>query len=72
MVGDVDPDHGFRHAHVTHKVMGRPGGVSVAESVSKEDLSTGLVPDLEGVPPEGGEEPEFPGAGTEDGVDGPF
>ena len=63
-MGDTGPDDRFQHAHVTDKVKGRGGGVSVAKGVSDEELGTRLVPDLEDVAPEGGEEPEFLGTGA--------
>ena len=49
--------------------IGRGGGVSTAEGVSEDKLSTVLVPDVKGVAPEGSEKPQFLGA--DGGVDRP-
>ena len=42
--------------------------MNMAEGIRELELGTGLMPDLNVKTAEGGEEPEFPGAGAEGGV----
>ena len=56
-MGDSDPLHRPGSTDAAYKFKGRWGGVSAAEGIGELKLGAGLVSDLEGEAPEGGDKP---------------